>query len=155
MNKDFTVTRSVQLNQPVGEVYDYVKILKNQDEYSVWMKIDPDTKKTQSGTDGTVGFISGWDSKHKDVGEGEQEITTMIPNERIDYVMRFKRPNEQEGSAAMEFSKSGEGSKLNWSFSGSVPYPFNVFQSFFGIEEALGPQLQEGLDNLKVILDEK
>jgi hypothetical protein len=26
------------------------------------------------GTDGTVGFVYGWDSKNKNAGKGEQEI---------------------------------------------------------------------------------
>lgn len=153
MKKDFTVIRSVELDQPINEVYNYVKLLKNQDEYSVWMKMDPNVKKTYTGTDGTVGFIGAWDSKVKDVGVGEQEITAMAANDRIDYVMRFKKPNEMQGTATMLFSEEGDCSKLDWSFSGSIGYPFNVMMPLMDFEGKLGPQLQEGLDNLKVILD--
>jgi hypothetical protein len=41
--------------------------------------MDPDMKKTYRGTDGTVGFVSEWESNKKDVGTGEQEIGLKTP----------------------------------------------------------------------------
>ncbi len=156
MEKDFKVTRSVELDEPVQEVYDYVKMLKNQDEFAVWMKMDPNVKKTYTGTDGEVGFISAWSSEVENVGVGEQEITKMIPNQRIDYAMRFKKPMESEGFAAMIFKSTSENcTHLDWSFSGSMPYPLNVMMPFMDMDGNLGPQLQKGLDNLKVILEKE
>jgi uncharacterized membrane protein len=156
MKKEFTVKRSVEIDKPVAEVYDYVKYLKNQDEYSVWLKMDPKTKKIHKGTDGTVGFISGWNSKHENVGVGEQEIIKMITNERIDYDMRFKEPMKSEAKASMVFKNTGEFcTHVEWSFDGNMGYPYNVMLPFMGFEESLGPQLQEGLDNLKGILDKE
>ncbi len=156
MKKDFKVTRSVELDQPVSEVYDYVKLLENQDKYSVWMRMDPKVKKTYTGVDGTVGFISAWDSKVENVGQGEQEIVKMTKNERIDYVMRFKKPMESEGKASMIFKSTGEDcTNLEWCFEGDMSWPMNVMMPLLDFEGNLGPQLQEGLDNLKVILDKE
>ena len=50
---------------------------------------EPDMKKTYQGTDGTVGFISTWESKKENVGAGEQEIVNMIDGERIDMKTSF------------------------------------------------------------------
>ncbi len=74
LNKDYAVEREVEINKPKQQVFDYIKLLKNQDNFSVWAKKDPLMKKTYSGTDGTVGFISAWESDSSDVGVGEQEI---------------------------------------------------------------------------------
>ena len=52
--------------------------------------MDPDMKKTYRGTDGTVGFVSAWDSEKDDVGKGEQEIIKITDGERIDYELRFQ-----------------------------------------------------------------
>ena len=156
MKKEFKVTRSVELDHSINEVYDYVKYLKNQQDYSVWAKMDPKQKVTFKGTDGTVGFISMWESKKKDVGQGEQEIVKMEENKRIDYVMRFKKPMESEGKAAMIFENSSDHcTNLEWTFEGEMSWPWNVMMPFVDFEEALGPQLQEGLDNMKGILDKK
>ena len=65
----YDVEREVIINQPKSIVFNYVKLLKNQDEYSKWARMDPDMQKSFRGTDGTVGFISAWDSENPDVGK--------------------------------------------------------------------------------------
>src|SRR5690606_41185411 len=81
MKKDYTVQRDVVINQPESVVFEYIKYLKNQDQFSKWGQMDPNMKKSYEGTDGTVGFISKWEG-NKDVGIGEQEIKNIVPNER-------------------------------------------------------------------------
>ena len=45
--------------------------------------MDPNIKTDFRGTDGTVGFISAWDSNNiKNVGKGEQEILNMVDGGR-------------------------------------------------------------------------
>ena len=65
VKKEYSVEREITLDHPKQVVFDYVKNLKNQNEYSVWAKIDPDMKTEFRGTDGIVGFVSGWDSQNK------------------------------------------------------------------------------------------
>ena len=81
----YSVQREITINKPVGMVYNYILYLKNQDNFSVWAGMDPEMKKEYKGTDGTVGFISGWESSNPDVGKGEQEIVAIDPGNRIDY----------------------------------------------------------------------
>lgn len=75
--RTYTVSVSETINKPKQVVFDYVRILDNQKNYSVWVMVDPDLKSFITGIDGTVGAIQKWNSKIKDVGEGEQEITAL------------------------------------------------------------------------------
>ena len=65
LKKDYAVEREVTINKPEAEVFGFIKYIKNQDQYSVWNNIDPAMKKTYKGTDGTVGFVSAWESTNK------------------------------------------------------------------------------------------
>src|ERR1700757_4744620 len=71
--KDYAIEREVVINKPKQDVFNYIKMLKNQPNYSKWAMDDPNAKMTFTGTDGTVGFISAWESNK--VGKGEQQIT--------------------------------------------------------------------------------
>ncbi|NOR86652.1 MAG: polyketide cyclase [Bacteroidales bacterium] len=154
VDQDYMVTRSVKINQPNEVVFDYVKYLKNQDNYSVWSQIDPNMKKTFTGTDGTVGFISAWDSKHPDVGSGEQEIMNIIEGERIDFELRFLKPFEMVSPAFMITEPvSAYQTKIEWGFEGHMNYPMNLMLLFMDMEEVLGKDLQDGLNDLKIILE--
>src|ERR1700712_4610257 len=91
VRKDYTVEREITVNKPVEEVFNYVKYLKNQDNYNKWVMVDPGMKKQYKGTDGTVGFVYSWDS-NKDAGKGEQEILKIVEGNRIDSEVRFEKP---------------------------------------------------------------
>jgi hypothetical protein len=56
--KKFKLERSVEVSMPKDSVYNYLKFLKNQDQFSVWARQYPKMKKTYTGTDVTIGFVS-------------------------------------------------------------------------------------------------
>ena len=85
----YSVSRTIVVDLPSDEVFDYVKNLKNQNDFSVWSRKDPKMEKTYKGTDGEVGFISKWDSDNEDLGKGEQEIVKIEDGKRIDFKIRF------------------------------------------------------------------
>ena len=150
MKKDYTVEREITINKPRADVYNYLKYLKNQDNFSVWAKMDPAMKKDYRGTDGSVGFVSLWDSENEHVGKGEQEIKDMKENESIDYELRFKKPFESTAAANMQMASLGDAqTQVKWGFSGSMPYPMNFMMPFMNMDKMLGKDLETGLENLK------
>lgn len=154
VKKDYVVEREIIINKPKAEVFEYIKFLKNQDNYSKWNMMDPDMKKTYQGTDGTIGFISAWESKMENVGAGEQEIVNMIDGERIDMKLRFKVPFESQNDAYMiTEDMSNNQTKVKWGFKGAFPYPFNLMGLFMDMEKAVGGDLEVGLQNLKNLLE--
>lgn len=152
--KDYAVSREIRIKQPLDEVFSYVSLLKNQDAYSKWGQMDPEMKKTYRGKDGEVGFVSAWESDHKDVGVGEQEIVRIIPGKRIDYELRFMEPFESTSPAHIltESLSAGE-TKVTWGFEGHMPYPMNLMLLFMDFEQLIGDDLEVGLNNLKDILE--
>jgi len=154
VKKDYAVSRDVVIKQPKRVVFDYIRYLKNQDNYSKWASMDPAMKKTYRGTDGTVGFVSRWESNHKDVGTGEQEIKKITDGERIDYELRFYKPFEATEPAYMTVADAGEGqTKVTWAFSGHMNYPMNLMMLFMNMEEMIGKDLESGLAKLKSVLE--
>lgn len=152
--KEYGAVREVVINKPKSEVFDYVKFLKNQDNFSVWAKKDPDMKKEYRGNDGTAGFVSAWESRMEHVGKGEQEIMKIADGERIDYELRFIKPFESTDQAYMTFeSVSDAQTKIKWGFSGRMKYPMNLFLLTMDMEGTIGKDFQDGLNNLKAILE--
>ncbi|USN54928.1 MAG: hypothetical protein H6765_10860 [Candidatus Peribacteria bacterium] len=52
--KSFELSASTTINAPHSEVRDYVKLLKNQQDYSVRVMADPQVQLEYTGTDGTI-----------------------------------------------------------------------------------------------------
>jgi len=154
MPKEYAVEREIIVNKPKTEVFAYLKSLKNQDNWSVWMEKDPDVKKTFRGTDETVGFMSRWEG-NEEVGTGEQEIKKITDGERIDTELRFIKPFESTNDAYMITETVGpEQTRVKWGFTGSMPIPMNVFMPFMGMEDSVGKDFSDGLKKLKKILEQ-
>jgi hypothetical protein len=152
--QDYRVEREVTINKPKAEVFAYVKMLKNQNEWGPWSKKDPAMKQEFRGTDGTVGFVSYWNSTSNEVGEGEQEIKKIAEGERVDTELRFKRPFESKSDAYMITESVGENqTKVKWGFSGSMPRPMNIMLLAMDMDKEVGKDFAEGLANLKAILE--
>ncbi|MDI9881784.1 SRPBCC family protein [Flectobacillus longus] len=154
MKTEYTVSRSVIIQKPLESVFSYLKLLKNQDNFSVWAKMDPTMTKTYKGTDGQVGFVSAWDSAMKNVGSGEQEILEIEENVKIVSELRFLKPFKAEATAQMIVKNGGDSqTKVYWQFHGKMKYPFNLLLVFLRMDKKIGGDLAMGLHNLKEILE--
>lgn len=153
---DFRVEREITINKPKEQIYAYAKMLKNQNDWGPWYKKEPTMKQEFRGTDGEVGFVSAWKGTTDQVGEGEQEIKKLVPNERIDTELRFKQPFESKSDAYMILEPAGENqTKVKWGFTGSMPRPMNVFMLIVDMDKEVGKDFDEGLTSLKRIMEAK
>jgi hypothetical protein len=147
VSREYTVEREVVINKPKQTVFDYVKMVRNQESYNVWTMADPNAKKEYKGTDGTVGFVYGWNGNDQ-VGEGELEIKQIVEGEKVNMELRFKRPMESTAQTYMHTaSVSPETTKVIWGMTGSSPYPFNLMTLL--MKGTLEKDLQKSLDNMK------
>lgn len=150
MPKKYSVEREITINKPADSIFKYVRSLKNQNEFSVWANRDPKIKIQYKGIDGSVGSISSWESTVKEVGAGEQEITKITENRRLDFALRFKKPMEDTADGFMTTEPlSGNQTKVKWGISGVIPYPTNIMLPMLKMDQMIGNDLQKGLENLK------
>lgn len=146
------VEKSVMINRPKQEVYDYLKYVKNQEKFSVWNMADPHKETTHQGTDATEGFIYSWSSKNKNVGTGSQEIKKLADGERIEYELRFERPMKNVANAhfSLEYMDENQ-TKVTWNFNGPTRFPMSLFKGIF--QKMLGKDMAQSLENLKGVME--
>jgi hypothetical protein len=149
--KQYSVHREIIINAPLQNIFDYLKQLKNQDNFNKWVMVDPGMKREFKGTDGTVGFIYAWNGNKK-AGEGEQEIKTLEDGKTIKTEVRFVRPFAGVAYAnwIMELVSDNQ-TKLSWSNSSAMKYPMNIMVSM--IEKMLAKDMDTSLSTLKSILE--
>jgi len=152
--KSFRVSAEIIIERPRDEVFNYVKQLRNQEKYSVWIMADPNIKIDYTGTDGTVGFISSWTSENKNVGVGAQEIKVIKEGERYDVELRFEKPFKATNQAYTTTTVVDEHhTQVTTVFSGSNPFPMNLMSLM--IRKMLLKDMNKNMENLKSILESK
>lgn len=155
VKKQHEVVREIVISKPKQQVFDYIKYLKNQESFTKWATLDPNMKKTYTGTDGTVGFVSAWEG-NKEVGQGEQEIKAIAEGQRVDFELRFKKPMESTSTAYMTTDAVNDSTtKVKWGFHTTVPYPMNLMCAFMNMDQMIGDDFQYGLDHMKANLEKQ
>jgi hypothetical protein len=151
MKKEHYVKREIIINAPVQKVFDYVKLLKNQDTFNKHAMAGPDREREYKGTDGTVGFVYAWKG-NKNAGEGEKEIKNIIEGKRIETEIRFVKPMAAIASIIMETETlSDNQTKVSWSNAGTLRYPVNIMIPM--MEKMLPKEMDSSLATLKNILE--
>ena len=154
VSPDYKVEREITIERPKSDVFDYVKNLKNQDTWGPWTKKDPAIQQEFRGNDGYVGFVSAWKSDNTEVGEGEQEIKNVTDGSRLDTEIRFKKPFQSTSQAFITTEATGSNTtRVRWGFTGSMPRPMNLFMLVIDMDKEVGKDFDEGLSNLKRILE--
>jgi len=146
--KDFTLEKQIVINRSRQQVFDYLKLIRNQEQYSVWVMKDPNIKIAYTGIDGTVGFTSSWESNDKNVGIGEQEITKITDGESMEVEIRFKKPFEATNYALTTVTTVDENrTKVINLFYGKSKFPMNLMNLM--MDKMVGKDMQQNLVNMK------
>ncbi|MEO8403439.1 MAG: SRPBCC family protein [Chitinophagaceae bacterium] len=151
MKKEHYVKRDITINAPRQKVFDYIKLLKNQDEFNKHAMAGADRKREFKGTDGTVGFIYAW-SGDKNAGVGEKEIKNIIEGKRIETEIRFTKPMHAVAATIMETeSVSDNQTNVSWSNAGTLKYPLNILIPM--MEKHVAKDMDSSLLTLKNMLE--
>jgi hypothetical protein len=154
VKKNYSVGKEIVINKSKAAIFDFVRLLRNQNKFSIWSSMDPNMKTEFRGTDGTEGFVSAWDSDVKNVGKGEQEILKIVDGVRVDYEIRFLKPFKSTSWAYITTTTVDDNStRVHWEFNGKMKYPTNLMLLFMNMEKMVGGDLDKGLQNLKTILE--
>lgn len=144
--KEFKADAEITINKPQQEVYDYIKFVKNQDNFGKWQKMDPNMKTTSTGTDGTVGFTYSWDSEV--LNQGSQTITKVEEGKGIETELNFGFGDPAQSFLYTE-NAGNDQTKVIWGIQGKSPYPWNIMGLFYKMDG----DFEEGLQNLKKLLE--
>lgn len=152
--KTYNVHRSIVIDKPKEIAFDYIRYLKNYEAWSPWHKKDPNMKITYTGQDGVVGAKSSWEG-NKEVGSGNQTITALEENKRIDSKLVFLKPwqSESEGYYLFEDGAPGQ-TKITWGFKGNNKFPATIFMLLYSMDKVVGKDFEDGLNSLKQLLEE-
>ncbi len=151
--KDFAYERSIVVDRGSEEVFAYLRMLRNFQNWNPFLAKDPNPKLEYRGTDGEPGYVASWEG-NKELGAGEQEIARVLDGRRVEFELRFKKPFRatNQGYFAVEPLDGGR-SRVRWGMSGKSPFPMNVIGMFIDCEAMIGKEFEAGLARLKATLE--
>lgn len=152
VKNEFTLEKNVVINRTQKDVYEYLKLIRNQEKYSVWVMKDPNINIVYTGTDGAVGFTSSWTSNDKNVGIGEQQIIKLTEGVSTEVEIRFKKPFEATNWARTTLTAINENqTRVSQVFFGRNKFPMNLMNLM--LDKMVGKDMLQNLVNMKKNLE--
>lgn len=149
MPKEFSNREDIIINKPQEQVFNYVKHLKNQNNYGTWNLMDPEIKQIYEGEDAAVGFTVFWESDDWQVGKGNQKIVAIEEGKSMTTEIAIDDYGDPMTAKITTESIGENKTKVTWQNEGVMNYPFNTINLFID----MGDDFEEGLENLKEILE--
>ncbi|MEL6412845.1 MAG: SRPBCC family protein [Bacteroidota bacterium] len=138
--RTYEAEKSMVISTSVQEVFEEVNNLKNWEQWSPWMQIDPDIKINYEGpTVVGIGARVVWTSEHKQVGNGYQEITHVEPHKQIVLTWDVEG-NYEPTTTTWTFEEQEDGKvKVTWANTGRTG--FNIIKKYQHLSNA--PRLEK------------
>ena len=153
--RDFTVTRTFEINASISDVFEQVNTLSNWVNWSAWHKMDPNANYTYSNPDKGVGASYSFDGDPELIGSGSLTILESKENKSLLTEIVFLKDGEENGRGNGEwtFTEKNGLTQVSWSFLGDMGN--NPVARWIGLmmDSMLGPQLETGLSNMKEYLE--
>ena len=113
----FHVERSTVISAPAARAFAEVNDFHNWAHWSPYEKLDPELKRSFSGSSAGQGAVYGWSGNGK-AGEGQMTITSSTPPAQIKIRLAFTRPFAAVNEASFSFQPTPEGTRVTWAMDG-------------------------------------
>jgi uncharacterized protein YndB with AHSA1/START domain len=151
----FRMQRSMLIDAPPAKVFALITDFKQWPTWSPWEKLDPNMKRTHSGSERGVGTVYEWDSPSK-AGAGRMEIKQTTPPSQVVIQLNFIKPFAAQNTAEFTLqAQANNATQITWAMSGPNPYLAKLMQVFVSMDSMVGKDFEEGLANLKRVAEGK
>ena len=145
---DFVVSRSVSISARPETVFALISDFRRWPEWSPYEKLDPEMKRTLSGTDAGKGAAYAWEGNAK-AGKGRMEIVNSVPSSLVSLKLDFEKPFRANNSVDFTLKPAGDTTYVTWAMRGSRPFIAKLMGLFMNFDTLIGKDFEAGLANLK------
>jgi hypothetical protein len=151
---DFRVSRSMTMAAPQAAVFEQVNEFHNWEDWSPWIKLDPNAKGTYEGPTSGPGSKFHWDG-NSDVGAGSMTILDSKSHEHVHIKLDFIRPFEGTNDVNFTFEPEGDGTNVTWTMEGKNNFIAKAIGLVIDCDKMVGDYFEQGLASMKAIVEPK
>jgi hypothetical protein len=141
------VERSIVIDAPADKIFPHINSMRAFHAWSPWSDVDPATEYRFEGPEQGVGSRMTWQSGDSRVGQGSQEITGSVLNERVETSLLFGE--DGNGKATFVLEADGLSTRVRWLF--ETEFGWDLFSRYVGLmlDTMIGASYTKGLKEMK------
>ncbi len=150
----FLYMRGIVINAPPEKIYPYVSDFRLGNEWSPFIKVDPNIKLAYSGPPNGKGAKMTFDG-NQEAGSGEIEILRAEPHSEVELQLTMTKPFKAVNTVRYQLVPEGNGTRFTWSMAGENGFLGKLVGIFIDCEKMIGDQFDKGQNNLKELVEAK
>ena len=150
---EFRVERSLSIHAPAEKIFPLVNDLTAWKQWSPYEPKDPNMQHRFEGPASGVGARMAWAGNNQ-VGEGSMSISESQPDRKIVMQLEFLKPMKTQNAAIFDFTSSGDATTVTWAMEGKANFVSKLMGVFFDMDQMIGGDFAQGLQNLKKISEQ-
>ena len=151
---DFTISRSATIAATPAKIVPHINNLHAWQAWSPWAKLDPAAANSYEGPEHGVGAIMRW-AGNMQVGAGSMTITESKPSSFVAMTLDMTKPLTASNRVTFTLAPEGTGTRVTWSMSGTRNFVAKAMSVLFNCDTMVGGQFDQGLANLKAVVEGK
>lgn len=145
----YRVERSAQMQAPPDIVWAHISDFNTWKTWQPWWKSSQ--KITIDGTPGVMGHRSSFEGEK--MGKGGMEITDVKQPSHLGLKLVAIEPMAGEATLAFDLAGGNDGTEVTWSMDGTNDFVHKFFSLVMNMDEMIGSKFEEGLADLKTIVE--
>ena len=149
---NFTVSRTLNINAAPEKIFPFLNDFNMWGRWSPYEKMDPAMQRIIAGASSGVGATYAWAGNGK-VGAGDMLITTSTPSTLVALDLNMRKPLRASNKVTFTLQPKGAGTDVTWAMEGSSPFIAKLMGVVMNMDRMVGGQFEEGLGNLKRMVE--
>ncbi|QDQ27349.1 SRPBCC family protein [Chitinimonas arctica] len=147
----FRIERSTRIQAAPERVFALINDLHGFNSWNPFEKKDPAIKGEYGAITSGPGAVYAWESQK--VGVGRMTIVDTVPESRVIMKLDFFKPFVANNMAEFNLRADRDGTQVSWAMHGPTPFISKLMQVFFSMDKMVGKDFDDGLANLKTLLE--
>jgi hypothetical protein len=151
----YHVERSTKIAAPADAIFAEVNDFQAFPAWSPWQKRDPAIKTTISTPSAGVGATYAWEG-NKQVGKGKMTLTESQAPTHTKERLEFLEPFPSVADTGFNIKPEGDSaSTITWYMDGKANFMGKAMSLVMNMDQMIGKDFEEGLANLKKVVETK
>lgn len=148
----FRIERSIAIKAPPERIFAILSDFRQAQAWSPFEKKDPALRRGFSGSRSGKGAVYEFDG-NAEVGSGRLTITEATSPTRLVVALDMAKPFQAHNIIEYTLAGEGDSTQVVWVMHGPAPYLSRLMCLFFDMEKMVGKDFEEGLTNLKTLVE--
>ena len=148
----FTVSRSMAISAGPEKIFPILNDFTAWPSWSPYEKMDPAMQRTLGTITKGKGATYAWEGNGK-VGAGNMELTASNPSSLIAIDLNMLKPMKANNKVTFTLTPNGSETTVTWAMQGNPPFAAKLLGVVMNMDKMVGGQFDEGLGNLKRVVE--